>query len=258
MTNILTRIAQHQDDFVHAFEQAGKAILDIYGQTEIDIQIKQDQSPVTIADLKSNDIITKVVKKFFPDIPLISEEEAPEDISQSDYFFLLDPLDGTKEFIKKYKDFTINLGLIYKNSPIYGIISAPAYQQYFIGNLHTNTALIREGNESFAPMKTRLLPDKDRVMVCSRHHGNPKTLEAFKKEHHIKHLIAKGSSLKICEVAAGKADYYPRFGPTMEWDTAAAQAILEAAGGRFLTLDHKPFLYRKPRFKNPGFMVYGQ
>lgn len=255
---ILDALNQHQAAIFASFEKAGDEILKIYKETNPDIQRKSDNSPLTQADLISNEIVTKMVKDLFPDIPLISEEEKPEDISKSDYFFLLDPLDGTKEFINKFDDFTINLGLIYKDEPLFGIVSAPVYDTYYIGDTINKKAFMKTRASDLTEIKSRPIPDQGRIMVTSRHHANNEKLEHFKSKHNISKTIAKGSSLKICEIAAGQADYYPRFGPTMEWDTAAAHAVLTAAGGSLTTIDGKKFFYRKDGLLNPGFLAKGR
>jgi 3'(2'), 5'-bisphosphate nucleotidase len=254
---ILETLKLHQKTLLASFEKAGDEILKIYKEASPDIQRKSDNSPLTQADLIANEIITKTVKELFPDIPLISEEEKPEDISKSDYFFLLDPLDGTKEFINKFDDFTVNLGLIYRDEPIFGMVSAPVYDTYYIGDAVNKVALIKSRSSDLTEIKSRPIPDQGRIMVTSRHHANNEKLEQFKKEHHISKTTAKGSSLKICEIACGEADFYPRFGPTMEWDTAAAHAVLTAAGGSLTTIDGKKFAYRKDGFLNPGFLAKG-
>ena len=237
-------------------------------KNDLHIERKTDNSPVTIADKEGEAIITDGLARLCPHITVIGEESAAANLPAQlgDYFFLLDPLDGTKEFINKQSDFTINIGLIEKTQPIAGVVYAPARARLFFT---LGTARAFELNiepkmdapidiEKARPIYARPAPQDGLVAVASRAHSNPAT-DDFLHKMHVKKTIAIGSSLKICLLATGEADIYPRFGRTMEWDIAAAHAILHAAGGRLTTSDGAPFIYGKlaQAFANPPFIAYG-
>ena len=236
--------------------KAGKIIMEIY-QGEITRKIKTDGSPVTDADKAAEKIILSKLNKLVPKILVVSEE-APESHSKvsREKFFLVDPLDGTKEFLKKdgKGSFTVNIGLIENHIPVMGIVYAPALGRLFFG------AQSFGAWEVFNGIKTKLsigeLKTDDIVAVASVSHRDQQT-DTWLKENKISKTTSIGSSLKFCLVASGQADVYPRFGPTMEWDTAAGDAILRAAGGKITNPDLSNFNYGKNLYRNGPFIAWG-
>lgn len=222
---------------------------------------KADASPVTIADREAEAILLAALAEHYPGIPVIAEEEAaagrlPDATGQR--FFLVDPLDGTKEYVGGGTDFTVNVALIDGDSPVAGIVYAPARGRLWLGELTRGAwaADVVDGAVGVrVPLAVRACPGEP-VAVASKSHCTPAT-EAWLKASNCGERVSVGSSLKFALVAEGKADVYPRPGPTMEWDTAAGDAILRAAGGRTLCLDGQPLTYRKPRYFNPGFVACG-
>ena len=245
---------------------ASETILSIY-ETDFDIEIKGDDSPVTQADKAAETVILKHLEQLAPDIPVVAEEAAAEgnipDVEGE--FFLVDPLDGTKEFIKKNGEFTVNIAHIRNNVPVMGVIYAPAKGWLYAGDVEIGcwqgeVTDPRQSHdiENWHAIKTRALTDKVDV-VGSRSHHTPEA-EAYLKDFIVGEQKSIGSSLKFCLLAAGEADLYPRFGRTMEWDTAAGDAILSAAGGTVVTLDGKRLKYGKvvqddAPFANPFFVA---
>ncbi|GAB4360780.1 MAG: 3'(2'),5'-bisphosphate nucleotidase CysQ [Oricola sp.] len=221
---------------------------------EHDIATKADNSPVTEADLAVDDLLYPALKDRYPGIPVITEERAAthEAMPGRGRFFLVDPIDGTKEFIRKTDEFTINIALIEDGRPVAGIVYAPAIGRMFVGETDSGAREIGEDGETRV-IGVRTCGQKT-TAVASRSHMTKET-EAFISENKIGDCVNAGSSLKFCLVAAGEADIYPRFGPTMEWDTAAGHAVLAAAGGRVLTCDGSPLSYGKPQFRNPYFIA---
>ena len=236
--------------------KAGKIIMDIY-QGEITKNIKTDGSPVTEADNAAERIILSELHRLVPEINVISEE-SPESHSKvsKEKFFLVDPLDGTKEFLKRdgKGSFTVNIGLIEKQIPIMGIVYAPALERLFFGVQNFGSW------EVFNGVKTKIsigkLKTKSVVAVASVSHRDKQT-DVWLKENKISEITSIGSSLKFCLVAAGQADVYPRFGDTMEWDTAAGDAILRAAGGKVTNPDLSNFNYGKSFYRNGPFIAWG-
>lgn len=244
---------------------AGAEIMRIYA-TDFAVAAKGDASPVTEADEKAEAVILKGLAALAPGIPVVAEEEAAAGrIPATDgRFFLVDPLDGTKEFISKNGEFTVNIALIDKGVPVAGAVYAPALKTlYWSGEDGAFMAEVVDGEIGPArPIRVRPTPTDGVSAVGSRSHGGAETqtyLEAFK----VADFVSAGSSLKFCLVAEGKADLYPRMGRTMEWDTAAGDAVLRAAGGRVETLDGQPLLYGKrdqghdTDFANPHFVAFG-
>ena len=240
-----------------AARRAGDAILAIY-RTDFEVERKADESPVTQADLDAERIILDVLRRVTPDIPAVAEEEVsagrmPE---VGDRFWLVDPLDGTREFLSRNGEFTVNIALVESRRPVLGVVHAPARGLTFTG-LFRGDATCREGDGPAERISVRQPPANGITVVASRRHGSIEEREDFLRGHKVARRIACGSSLKFCIVARGEADVYPRFGPTMEWDTAAGHAVLAAAGGRVTTMDGEEFLYRKPGFENPDFIAWG-
>jgi 3'(2'),5'-bisphosphate nucleotidase len=245
------------DLMIKAALAAGEVILKIYNQP-ISSTKKQDGSPVTIADEQAEKIILGILAQT--NIPILAEESAAKgDIPElGNRFFIVDPLDGTKEFIKKNGEFTVNIALVENGKPICGIVTAPALSQGFIGSKNGafSFPIIDSKAGSLTPIKS--IDNGPIDIVASRSHGNS-LLNKLQKKIQIGENLSVGSSLKFCLLASGKARIYPRFTPTCEWDTAAGQAVLEAAGGVVLTTDGKPLAYGKiaKKFYNPFFLAAG-
>jgi len=236
--------------------QAGKAIMEIY-ETDFNIEIKEDNSPLTIADRNANEIIVSKLKKHFPDYAILSEE-SKDDRSRlaNDFCFIVDPLDGTKEFIKKNNQFTVNIALAYKNRVILGVIYVPVTKTLYYATKGNGAYM--EKVESGEIIELKVTDKLDRlVMIGSRSHPSDEETRLFEANREkIKKTITAGSSLKGCMVASGHADMYYRFGYTSEWDTAAMQCIAEEAGGIFRQMDHTEMLYnRENNLNDKGFYV---
>lgn len=237
-------------------EKAGQKILEFY-DTEIEVIAKEDDSPLTKADLAAHHIIIDALKKIDPDTPVISEESGIPDFEKRkkwDRFWLVDPLDGTKEFIKKNGEFTVNIALIENNKPVLGVVYVPAFDVLYYGEKSIGSYK-REGDEKAVKLETGVFeaPGKARIVV-SRSHGDDTTAEKLKNIGiEVSEEVPSGSSIKFCLVAEGKADLYPRLGPTMEWDTAAADAVYRysAKNGE----KYSPLSYNKESFKNPYFLL---
>lgn len=239
---------------IEAAKAAGDAIMDIYHSHRFEIELKNDNSPLTLADKSGHEIITSYLNTT--DLPVLSEEGAKipyEERKSWETFWIVDPLDGTKEFIKRNGEFTVNIGLVQNSIPIFGVVYAPAVEKLFYGGLEMGAFLIHEG------LTERLYKsdqDTETVrIVASRSHLNQETqnfISSFKDVE----TVSMGSSLKFMALAEGKADYYPRFAPTMEWDTAAAHAIVAAMG--FSVKEPKSgnsLVYNKKNLLNPYFLV---
>jgi 3'(2'), 5'-bisphosphate nucleotidase len=240
--------------------RAGQTILQHYGM-EIPVEYKADDSPLTLADKASHELISAALAELAPEIPIVSEESADcESVRRSseEWLWLVDPLDGTKEFVKKTGQFTVNIGLIYQQRPVLGVIHVPVSGVDYFG-VRSEKALGAwtqiPGSDATA-IQTRPADPAKLTVVASRDHAGP-VVEAFLASLSNAQATSMGSSLKFCLVAEGKADFYPRVVPTMQWDTAAAQAILEAAGGRLTQLDGTPLEYRSDQLRNPSLMAFG-
>lgn len=249
--------------------EAGKAILEIYN-TGYNVEYKEDKSPLTDADKKSNDVICTYLKKYFPEIPLLSEEGkriAYETRRQWPKFWLIDPLDGTKEFIKRNGEFTVNIALIENGHPVLGVIYLPVKDELYYGAEGlgafkvTTASTYKAGEMKTAAKKLPLKPKEEGVVkvVVSRSHFSTETqafIDQLKNEYETVETVPAGSSLKLCLVAEGTADVYPRLAPTMEWDIGAGQAIIEASGGRVYFHDsNKNVTYNKKALKNGWFVA---
>jgi 3'(2'), 5'-bisphosphate nucleotidase len=237
--------------------QAGPAILEVYS-SEFDVEHKSDSSPLTLADMRAHEIITRELTALTPDIPVLSEEasDIAFEIRRTwRRYWLVDPLDGTKEFVSRNGEFTVNIALIEDHRPILGVVYVPVSATLYVGT-HGRGATKQVRDACAVPIRTRPAATPLQV-VGSRSHRDPMLAEILPRlgAHE---LVAIGSSLKFCRVAEGSADFYPRFGPTSEWDTAAAQAVVEAAGGHVVQLDGAPLRYNtKASLLNPHFLVYG-
>ena len=232
-------------------EEAGRAILKIYQQDDVGIQTKQDQSPLTQADLASHDIITKALKQLTPDIPILSEEAHILD-GEVETFWCVDPLDGTKEFIKKNDEFTVNIALIEEHQPVLGVIHIPVINETFM-TLQGEGAFKVQDNETQRLTKQFGEKHSPPIFAVSRSHLNEKT-KAFINLHQAT-TVPAGSSLKLTLLAEGKADAYPRFGPTSLWDMAAGHAILKETGGEIYTLDQQSLVYNINQILNPDLIA---
>ena len=241
------------NDLIDLTRDAGALAMETYGRPH-DIATKEDNSPVTEADLAVDNLIYPALTDRFPDIPIVTEERAATHaaLPENARFFLIDPIDGTKEFIKKTGEFTINIALIDTGRPVAGIVYAPAIGRMFVGATNSGAREIGADGSS-RTISVRECPGSQ-TAVASRSHLTEET-ETFIAENKICDCVNAGSSLKFCLVAAGEADIYPRFGPTMEWDTAAGHAVLAAAGGQVLTCDGTPLSYGKSQFRNPYFIA---
>ena len=236
---------------------AGHAIMKIY-HGEIAVAEKIDHSPVTEADTAAEKVIHSGLKCHFPNIPVISEEQfsAGVQVVIGETFFLVDPLDGTKEFISRNGEFTVNIALIHRGVPIMGVVLAPAKQEIFAGQLGLGAMKANPPDLDFTTIKARNCPQLGPTILASRSHLDAAT-EAYIEKQKPAELCNAGSSLKFCRVAEGAADLYPRFGRTMEWDTAAGHAVLLAAGGNLTKPDGNPFTYGKAGFENGPFIATG-
>ena len=237
-------------------KEAGSKIIDIYN-SKPNAEQKYDGSPVTIADKAAEKIIIKKIKSLCPSIPIVSEEN-PEshNLKFLSEFFLVDPLDGTKEFLKfdGKGSFTVNIALIRENEPLIGIVYAPAIKRLFYAGKTFGS--FEENKDGIKKIRIRKSDKNKIVAVASSSHLDQKTKDWLVKNN-IARTVSIGSSLKFCLVASGEADVYPRFGPTMEWDTAAGDAVLRYAGGRVEYLDGSKFTYGKKNFKNTPFIAKG-
>ena len=263
-----------------AAKRAGEAILEVY-DSDFAVEHKDDKSPLTLADKKSNEIIESVLEQTITvnnsTVPILSEEgrETPYDERKKwEYFWLVDPLDGTKEFVKRNGEFTVNIALIHKHKPVLGIIYIPVKDVFYFAAINIGTYKLENSRILTDDLSIEDLIDKSQklpidnnsktsfTVVGSRSHTSEEFTEFVKQlnqKHENVEFISSGSSLKLCLVAEGKADVYPRFGPTMEWDTAAGQAIVEQAKGTVMeTETNEPLSYNKSNLLNPFFIVSGQ
>jgi len=248
-------------DILIIARKAGNEIVSIYNNEKLFnvVDFKSDDSPLTLADKASNKVIERELKKLYPNIPVLSEEGRNIGFSERkdwDIFWLVDPLDGTKEFIKRNDEFTVNIALIKNGYPLMGVIYVPVKDTYYFGNSLLNEAFKQVG--SGEPVQIEVNYKKEnRVAVQSRSHASEEESEIMKR-YDATDSISVGSSLKFCMVAEGKADLYYRHGPTMEWDTAAGQAVLEAAGGKVIRMeDEQRFHYNKEDLLNKSFICFG-
>ncbi|MGM0503956.1 MAG: 3'(2'),5'-bisphosphate nucleotidase CysQ [Bacteroidota bacterium] len=256
---------------VKAAFKAGKEILNVYHSEDFGIKIKSDDSPLTLADKRAHEIIVDLLKST--NIPILSEEGkeiAYEERSKWEYYWLVDPLDGTKEFIKRNGEFTVNIALIYHGLPVGGVVYAPCLNDFYfalkeVGAFKTSVFNLDIDDLNFDKLidlsqKLPVFSKKDKyTVVGSRSHMNKETdefIDTLKKQYGEIEFISKGSSLKIVMVAEGRADIYPRFAPTMEWDTAAGHAIALYGGCEIMEKDeHTPLIYNKKELLNPWFVV---
>ncbi len=242
--------------------EAGNAILGVYeAGNDLGVEYKADDSPLTKADQASNEEICKGLDLLDPKFPIISEENKLctfEERSQYEHYWLIDPLDGTKEFIKRNGEFTVNIALIKEHTPIAGVVYVPVTEELFWA-IKGEGSFYKKGNEAVRKLSCNPFSKKESGLgiVCSRSHLNEATSE-FIEQFDSPNLVSKGSSLKFTTIAKGEAHIYPRLAPTMEWDTAAAQIVLEEAGGKVIHAEtKKPLQYNKEDLLNPHFIAYG-
>ena len=249
-------------DLLNAVKKSGEAILEIY-ETDFNVEVKGDNSPLTAADRAANEVLMEYVSHYTPSIPVISEEnkEVPyEDRASWDTFWLIDPLDGTKEFIKKNGEFTVNIALIEKGEPVLGVVYQPTTNVFYVGFSNEGTWKIDSDEQVTRLNSNPHYLSKDSIkVVASRSHLSDevvKFVEELKSQGKEVDFLSAGSSLKFCLVAEGKADVYPRLGPTMEWDTGAAHAVALGAGRNVLIAgEDNPLIYNKKNLLNPYFIV---
>jgi 3'(2'), 5'-bisphosphate nucleotidase len=237
--------------------EAGAVILGIRA-SGFSTERKADASPVTEADRAAETLIVRGLRTATPDLPVIAEEEVAAGIiaARADCFWLVDPLDGTKEFAAGRDDFTVNIALVREGRPVLGAVGVPARGELF-GGL-TGAGAFRHDAAGERSIHARLPPPEGLAVLASRSHGNDARLADYLDGQPVASISHVGSSIKFCRIAEGIADLYPRFGRTMEWDTAAAQAVLEAAGGSVRTLGSAPLGYGKPGWENPPFVALGR
>ncbi len=240
--------------------KAGDAIMEIYGQDDFSVEAKDDDSPVTAADTAADAIISAGLHAAFPDMMLVTEEQAASHAQSGDTFLIVDPLDGTKEFIHRRGDFTVNIALVEGGVPTRGVVYAPAKERMFF-TLGDGRSVEEQGPFDKAaigttrPIRVAESDNAALMVVASKSHRDQATDDYIGK-YAVKDMTSAGSSLKFCLVATGEADLYPRLGRTMEWDTAAGHAVLSGAGGKVLRFDtQEPLTYGKDGFANPFFIA---
>jgi 3'(2'), 5'-bisphosphate nucleotidase len=241
--------------------EAGARIMEIYQADDFDVKVKSDDSPVTEADEAADASISAGLRAAFPDIPLITEEQAASHALSARTFLIVDPLDGTKEFINRRGDFTVNIAYVEDGIPTRGVVYAPARERMFY-TLPDGTSVEEDGPFDAAthgaqrPIRVSA-PDNAALMVVASKSHRDQATDAYIGKYSVKDMTSAGSSLKFCLVATGEADLYPRLGRTMEWDTAAGHAVLAGAGGHVVRFDdHAPLTYGKDRYENPFFIAH--
>ena len=241
--------------------EAGAKIMDIYNSDDFEVQLKSDDSPVTVADQAADDLISAGLKAAFPDVASVTEEQSDSHDQDVDTFLIVDPLDGTKEFINRRGDFTVNIAYVEKGVPTRGVVYAPARERMFF-TLADGTAVEETGAFAVKTIgETRPInvaeADNDALMVVASKSHRDQATDDYINKYAVKDSKSAGSSLKFCLVATGEADLYPRVGRTMEWDTAAGHAVLAGAGGQVVRFDdHSPLTYGKDGFANPFFIAF--
>ncbi|MEX0348370.1 MAG: 3'(2'),5'-bisphosphate nucleotidase CysQ [Paracoccaceae bacterium] len=241
--------------------EAGDKIMEIYNSDDFDVKVKSDDSPVTEADEAADALISAGLRAAFPDILLVTEEQAASHSAKGDTFLIVDPLDGTKEFIHRRGDFTVNIALVENGTPTRGVVYAPAKGRMFYTlpdgqSVEETGALDEAAPGATTPISVSNANNSALMVVASKSHRDQATDDYINK-YSVKDSKSAGSSLKFCLVATGEADLYPRVGRTMEWDTAAGHAVLAGAGGKVVRFDtHEPLIYGKDGYANPFFIAY--
>ena len=241
--------------------EAGDAILEIYHSDDFEVRSKSDESPVTEADEKADALISAGLRAAFPDVALVTEEQAASHGQNVSTFLIVDPLDGTKEFVQRRGDFTVNIAYVEDGVPVRGVVYAPAKERLFYTLADGTTveetgAFDKETPGPVTPLNVSK-PDNSALMVVASKSHRDQATDDYIGKYGVKDMTSAGSSLKFCLVATGEADLYPRLGRTMEWDTAAGDAVLRGAGGKVVRFDdHSVFTYGKDGFANPFFIAY--
>ncbi len=245
------------DHAVAIARRAGEAIMPFFGQRDTAVRTKADASPLTAADEAADALITAALRELTPAIPVVSEESAAPFGGQAPgrVFWLVDPLDGTREFIAGRDEFTVNIALVRDGSPVLGVVGLPARSALYAGVVGRGAKVVDP--HGARAIRCRPRPAAGAIVAVSRSHGDRAADGALLKGMPVAGEIQAGSALKFCLVACGEADVYPRAGRTMEWDTAAGQAVLMAAGGRVVDREGRPLTYGKPGFENPAFVALG-
>ncbi|MDO5621735.1 MAG: 3'(2'),5'-bisphosphate nucleotidase CysQ [Paracoccus sp. (in: a-proteobacteria)] len=241
--------------------QAGAKIMEIYDADGFDVRSKSDDSPVTAADEAADALISAGLRAAFPDVPLVTEEQSASHGQDVRTFLIVDPLDGTKEFINRRGDFTVNIAYVQDGVPLRGVVYAPAKGRLFYtlpdGRSVEETGPFGDQPGEVAPIGVNAMPDNRGLMVVASKSHRDQATDDYINQYAVRDMTSAGSSLKFCLVATGEADLYPRLGRTMEWDTAAGDAVLRGAGGEVVRFDdHTTFVYGKPGFENPFFIAY--
>lgn len=241
--------------------EAGDKIMEIYGRDDFEIKTKSDDSPVTLADEAADAIISAGLRAAFPDVVLVTEEQSDSHSQKADSFIIVDPLDGTKEFINRRGDFTVNIAYVENGVPIRGVVYAPARDRLFYtdasGQAVEETGDFAKDSAGPAAPMSVTKPDNSALMIVASKSHRDQATEDYINKYAVKDSKSAGSSLKFCLVASGEADIYPRVGRTMEWDTAAGHAVLAGAGGHVVRFDdHTPLVYGKEDYANPFFIAY--
>lgn len=242
--------------------EAGEIIMEVYHAEDQGVEAKSDESPVTLADTRADAHISAGLREAFPDLPLVTEEQAASHAIDATTFLIVDPLDGTKEFVKRRTDFTVNIALVRDGVPVHGVVHAPMRERLFIttargGAVEELRPTVEAEGERHA---IRVSPQSGGPLrvVASKSHRDQATDDVIAR-HDVSEVVSAGSSLKFCLVAAGEADFYPRLGPTMEWDIAAGHAVVVAAGGHVTLPDARtPMSYGKPEYRNGPFFVFAE
>ena len=241
--------------------EAGDRIMEIYNSDDFDVKVKSDDSPVTEADEAADALISAGLRKAFPDVLLVTEEQAASHAEKADTFLIVDPLDGTKEFVHRRGDFTVNIAFVEDGVPTRGVVYAPAKERMFY-TLADGSAVEEAGPfdkdtpGALSPIRVSEADNDALMVVASKSHRDQATDDYINK-YAVKDSKSAGSSLKFCLIATGEADLYPRVGRTMEWDTAAGHAVLQGAGGKVVRFDdHSPLTYGKEGYANPFFIAY--
>lgn len=241
--------------------EAGAKIMEIYESDDFDVKLKSDDSPVTVADQAADALISSGLTAAFPDVALVTEEQSDSHDQDVDTFLIVDPLDGTKEFINRRGDFTVNIAYVENGVPTRGVVYAPARQRMFF-TLADGSAVEEVGDFDLTVIgETRAInvseADNNALMIVASKSHRDQATDDYINKYAVKDSKSAGSSLKFCLVATGEADLYPRVGRTMEWDTAAGHAVLAGAGGQVVRFDdHSPLVYGKEGFANPFFIAF--
>ncbi len=239
----------------------GQAIMDVYQREDMGVRVKDDASPVTEADEAADKVISAGLRAEFPDIPLITEEQSATHNLDVKTFLIVDPLDGTKEFVKRRGDFTVNIAMVEDGVPTLGVVYAPAKGRLFLtrvdGGVTEETGAFDPDVEGPTKPVGVTTPDMSALRVVASKSHRDQATDDYINKYAVADSVSAGSSLKFCLVATGEADFYPRLGPTMEWDTAAGHAVLNAAGGQVVKKEnHETLEYGKADFRNPFFLAF--